>query len=51
MVMEYNTNKEDLLKAEFRMGESRLEAYIDKDAYRFYLNQPSSWLIRERDHI
>ena len=45
MVMEYNKEKEDLLKAEFQMGESRLEAYINKNAYRFFAGPTSSVFI------
>lgn len=45
MVMEYNKGKEDLLKVEFQMRESRLETYIDKDAYRFFAGPNRSMFI------
>lgn len=45
MVMEYNKEKEDLLKVEFQMEESRLETFIDKDAYRFFAGPSRSSFI------
>ena len=45
MVMEYNKEKEDLLKVEFQMEESRLETFIDKDAYRVFAGPTGSMLI------